>query len=182
MLEPDHQVATFIVATEPGASASHRLASIEIELNDDSAFPAAIFSTEVRAILEGSNYVYTEQLRHSNWGATGLFSQEVLVTIAEGVVASGLWAAVAALGEKAVGRRTRPAPPTPPQPFTAEAAWSIFSAHLATAFRVSNPVAEWIEQTPTGWRIRAKAQDYIFEGGITMDGRIRWSRRVDSTT
>jgi len=110
VLEPDHQVATFIVATEPGASASHRLASIEIELNDDSAFPAAVFSTEVRAILEGSNYVYTEQLRHSNWGATGLFSQEVLVTIAKVVVASGLWAAVAALGEKALARRTRPAP------------------------------------------------------------------------
>ncbi|MCW3036560.1 MAG: hypothetical protein JWM17_1872, partial [Actinobacteria bacterium] len=149
MLEPDRQIATFVMVTEPAALYDNDISeSIEIAFDEDAQLTSDDFSTTIRSLVEGMHHEYSEQRHHFNWGATGLFSQTVLIAVGTGVASNALWAGVVALRNKALATRTSVAlNPPDSSPLTADAAWEIFAGYLVRAFKVSAPTAITVEAT-----------------------------------
>jgi hypothetical protein len=184
--QPDQQ-RVILVASRTPFETSDLLEAAEVVFSGIAGVGAEELLTEAVRAVEPASFHYEERRSRTEWGASGPEIQEIIINFASDVAAG---VTIAVLLDRLKTIRDRRERDGRAQGRTeikgvraaddAEIAWRYFSEHLQKAFKVSQPRALEVRQTNDGWDLRAEADGgYAFVGTVDLDGRIRYSRRVD---
>jgi hypothetical protein len=123
--------------------------------------------------IKPAAYEYRDTRRHTNWGATGLEGQEVLilyaVAVAGQVTADILLKVVGGRLGHLVGAKID----------SAESAWAVFEEFLLRAFKLPDARLVSATKEQDDWVLVATARGKKYVGRITHGGHVVQARRVD---
>jgi hypothetical protein len=187
MYEPDLQRIVIVAAVDHPVDTWALKEAAQINFDQSDEVPQHDLLEAVLDLVQPTPIEFEERRSQVDWGATGLYVQELLLSYAAGAAAGltieGIVAGVRELSRRSMAQPTKDAPhKVVPQATNAEAAWALFSGFLNKAFKVSSTMANEVAESDKGWRIRALGDGYRFEGTVSGDGRILHSRRVDDWT
>jgi hypothetical protein len=186
-LQPDQQ-RVIVVASQIPFETADLTEAAEVVFGRVAGIGGDELLNEAVEILQPAEcYYYEERRRRKEWGSSGPEVQEIVLHFAadvgSGITVAVLLARLKALRDRrekegrAQGRSEVKAIRATEN---ANVAWSYFSKHLLTAFKVSQPRAVEIRQTDEGWYLRAEADGgYAYEGTVDSEGRVRYARRVN---
>jgi len=186
-LKPDQQ-RVIVVASQIPFDTADLTEAAEVIFGGVAGIGGDELVNEAVEMLQPAEFYYEERRRRKEWGSSGPEVQEIIINFAAdvgtGITVAALLARLKALRDRrekegrALGRSEVNAMAAADN---AEVAWSYFSKHLLTAFKVSQPRAVEIRQTDEGWYLRGEADGgYAYEGTVDPEGRVRFARRVDA--
>jgi len=166
--QPDLQRVSFVA--DQGDGDDGRTEVIQIALGPSDGLDARRLVEESRRIVLGSPNTFQELQRQTHWGATGLYTQEILIAYFAGVGSILTVDLIRAAMAKLIK------PPTEAMPLlvradTHEAAWHSFEQCLSGAFNCPTPTMIRGERGSEGWSFVAEANGTQFEGTVSLDGR-----------
>jgi len=129
--------------------------------------------TRVLSVVKPAGYVYEDSRRHTNWGATGLEAQEILILYAIAVAGE----VTAELLLKAVGQGLGAWMGAKVD--NADSAWDVFEKFLLRAFKLPNAKLVSATKSDDDWILVASAHGRKYEGRISHGGHVVQARRID---
>jgi hypothetical protein len=187
MYPPDLQRVVLVAATSPPFDTRDLEEAVQVNFDQSDDVSQTELLDQVLTLLQPAPIDFEEKRRQTDWGATGLYVQDILVNFSIGMVA-GLTVEAIIAGLRKLSRRAAQGPLTGnavemvPPATTAEAAWRLFAEFLGTAFKVSRTMAKEVVETETGWRILAIGNGCRFDGSVSKDGRILRAQQVSDWT
>jgi hypothetical protein len=183
--EPDLKRVTIVDAAGMPFDAPQLRAGAQIIFDRIDHVPADQLLPTVLELIQPAPFDFEDRKRQTDWGATGLFLQDLLVrygaTVAGGVTVQAIVAGVRKLSRRKDTREEaeRSLAKRVPQATTAAGAWAIFSQFMRTAFRLTDVRSTEITDTGTAWHIRAVGDDCRYEGSVSKNGRIAEAHQVE---
>lgn len=187
MPKPDLQSIVIVAAVDHPVATWALKEAAQVNFDQSDEVPQNDLLEAVLELVRPAAIDFQERRSQTDWGATGLYIQELLLNFGGGA-AAGLTVEGIIAGIRKLSRRPTPGPAkhamaeVVPPATNAEAAWTLFSSFLTKAFQVSSTMATEIAEIDSGWRIRARGDGYRFEGTVSNDGRILHAQQVDDWT
>jgi hypothetical protein len=187
MREPDLQRIVIVAAVDRPVETRAFKEAAQINFDQSDEVPQNDLLEAVLELVKPAATDFQERRTQTDWGATGLYIQELLLNFgagtAAGLTVEGVIAGVRKLSRRSTTRSAKHAlAEVVSQATNAEAAWTTFSRFLTKAFKVSSTMASEVAEVEAGWRIRALGDGYRYEGTLSRDGRILHARQVDDWT
>jgi hypothetical protein len=184
--QPDEQ-HVIVVASRIPFETPDLMEAAEVVFSGVAGVGADELLAEAVGAVEPAPFRYEERRSRAEWGASGPEIQEIIINFASdvgaGITIATLLDRFKAIRDRrerdgrAQGRRETKRVRAADD---AEVAWHYFVEHLLKAYKVSQPRALEVRQTDDGWEVRAEADGgYAFVGTVDLEGRVRYSRRVD---
>jgi hypothetical protein len=174
MSVPELQAVTVIFVDGPFEDVASRVEGVQVDLGVGGGIGGDELIDRALAIVAPRYYVFEEHRSQTNWGATGLQTQDIEILFAVGVgvelTAAAIIASLKGLTRTVAGRR---------RVEDAGAASAVFQGFLAKSFKVTSSVrVESINERGEVWTLVAKAGSHVFAGDVTKDGRVIQAKRI----
>jgi len=160
-----------IHGTGPG-DPTGRTEACEVRLGQGSDITSDALQ-RILAAIKPSDYVYDDVRHHTNWGATGLEMQEIVILyaiqVAGQITASGVLDVLGKRLGELIGPRID----------DGNAAWNVFQEFLVRAFKLPDARLISAIKKENTWTLVAEARGRRYEGKISDDGRVIEARRVE---
>jgi len=174
MSRPGAQRVSIIALAGQPEDLEARFYAVEVSLGFGGVAPSDDLVDAALALVAPHYWVLDETRHQTNWGATGLQAQDVMVLYSIAVGAQLTATAIGAGLAHVAGGVFHGNPRN-----DAQAAWIAFEVTLLRCFKVGGAEADEITEDGEAWNIRGHAGNRAFEGRVTKDGRVVEVRRSD---
>jgi hypothetical protein len=123
--------------------------------------------------IQPTDYAYDDSRRHTNWGATGLEMQEIVILYAVQVLGQITAASVLAAIGKGLGELAGP------RIDSTDVAWDVFQEFLLRVFKLPDAKLVSAVKEHDDWKLVAEARGRQYEGKISNGGHVIEARRID---
>jgi hypothetical protein len=175
MNQPDVQRISLIGVRGQPDDIDARVEAVELRSEPGRTVTADDAIDRALAIVNPRSYTLRDSRAQSNWGATGLQLQDIVILYGVAVTAEITARALVAAFVGATGALGSPAVDS------ADAAWEVFSDFLTRCFEIAGATMVEATNDRGTWRLVATVRGRQFEGTVSSDGRVLEARRLDTT-